>query len=257
MEDVKTEADILETNRSSKSEAPKSLGSLSGGGAMGLDLMRTVTQDFDFGGLKNSNNQKLRAIGRQMEEAFKDPISEIKKEYGLIDDNFFDKNEEKLLAGPFSKVTLLMTDKAKNKWVNTEIVGSTSIVLLKDIGEPITVIRVEKECMETGDVGDVIFEYELPLNFSMEAINANLTAVSCLDNGQYFGFYFNISVADCTMFNMKITELSDSLYTDKMMKLAICAVAKKRKDDIDKRGKKIASSIDIDMLVKGNGSEEH
>lgn len=146
-----------------------------------------------------------------------------------------------MLAGPFSTVTLLMTDKAKNKWVNTEIVGSTSIVLLKDIGEPITVIRVEKECMETGDVGDVIFEYELPLNFSLEKINGNLTAVSCLDHGEFFGFYFSKSVADCSMFNMKITELSEMLLTDKMKKFAICAVAKKRKDDIDNRGKKIAS----------------
>lgn len=40
MEEVKTEADLLETN---KSEVPKSKPMFDSGGAMGLDLMRTVT----------------------------------------------------------------------------------------------------------------------------------------------------------------------------------------------------------------------
>jgi len=51
----------------------------------------------------------VQRLGTKLEKAFKDPIKEIKEEYGLIEEKFFHEEEEILLAGPFSKVTLLMT----------------------------------------------------------------------------------------------------------------------------------------------------
>ena len=148
-----------------------------------------------------------------MTQAFRDPIAEIKREYGLVDDILLNEKDEELLCGPYSQVSLLLTDPNKNKWVNTDIKGSTSIVLLKDVGAPISVIRIEQESA-SGDVGKVIFEYELPLNFKMEKITSNLTAISCMNTKQYMGIYFSNSVADCSMFNMKITELNEVLEAD-------------------------------------------
>ena len=77
------------------------------------------------------------------------------------------------------------------------ISGSTSIVMLKNVGEPITVIRVMQQ-NEKGEVGQTAFEYELPLNFEMERIDmSRFTAVSVLQQGEFMGFYFERSVGDC------------------------------------------------------------
>jgi len=40
-----------------------------------------------------------------------DPIQAIKIEYGIQDTNFFRREDEVVLAGPFSKVGLFFTDK--------------------------------------------------------------------------------------------------------------------------------------------------
>ena len=65
----------------------------------------------------------VRALGSQVEKAFKDPIQEIKKEYGLIEDEFIKKENEVVLSGPFSQVSVFMTDNEKGKWVDTGITG--------------------------------------------------------------------------------------------------------------------------------------
>jgi len=54
-----------------------------------------------------------------------------------------------------------------------------------------------------------MYEAELPLNFTMEKISGNLTAISCLKTNQFCGFYFNKGVSDCSIFNMKLTELHE------------------------------------------------
>ena len=105
-------------------------------------ILRQITQNFDFSSLTNSNDPKIRELGSRIEKAFKDPILEIKKEFGLEDDAFFIKEEEVIVAGPFSDVKLMVTDKSRQKWVDTLIHGQTSLVLLKNVGAPITVLRV-------------------------------------------------------------------------------------------------------------------
>ena len=69
-----------------------------------------------------------------------------------------------------------MTDKDKGKWVNTDITGSARLVLIQDVGAPITGVRIHQEDV-VGNVGDLIFAYEVPLNFSMQKLNSNLTAI--------------------------------------------------------------------------------
>lgn len=84
-----------------------------------------------------------------------------------------------VLAGPFSSVSLLVTDKDMGKWVNTQIKGILSLVQLKDVGVPIAVVRIWQE-NDLGDSGNLVYEAEFPLNFTMEKISGNLTAISCL-----------------------------------------------------------------------------
>lgn len=155
-------------------------------------------------------------MGTNLDLAFKDPIAAIKQDYGIEDeDAFFNVDEEQVLAGPFSRVALLMTDKAKGKWVDTLIRGQISLVLLKDVGVSIAVVRIMPES-EEGEVGDVVFEYEIPLNVQMEKLTPNFMAINIVDKGEYFGFNFTKSVADAAMFNMKLTELVDNLEADSM-----------------------------------------
>jgi len=61
------------------------------------------------------------------------------------------------LAGPFSNVSLLLTNMKQLEWVDSQIVGQMSLVLLKDVGAPITVIRILQECPDTGIVGELLF----------------------------------------------------------------------------------------------------
>ena len=121
------------------------------------------------------------------------------------------------MAGPYSNVSLFVTDKALGKWVNTLIVGNASLTLLKDVGVPISVIRIRQE-NERGDIGQLIFETEIPLNFKLEKLGGNFTAISFLNTGEFFGLYFNKGVSDCSIFNMHLTELHESLTADNMMR---------------------------------------
>ena len=115
-----------------------------------------------------------------------------------------------VLAGPFSNVSLFVTDKAmgKAKWVNTLIRGIAQLILLKDVGAPIAIIRIWQES-ETGEVGQLIFETEIPLNFQMEKLTGSFTAISILEKGEFCGFYFNRGVSDCSIFNMQLTDLHE------------------------------------------------
>ena len=71
----------------------------------------------------------MRALGTKLEKAFKDPIEEIKQEFGLIEENFFEDEEITYLGNrSFSQVSLFITDKERGKWVNTLITGSAALV---------------------------------------------------------------------------------------------------------------------------------
>ena len=94
---------------------------------------------------------------------------------------------------------------------------------LNDVGAIMAVIRVVQEDATTGETGDIIFEYELPLNVNLEKLTGRFTALSLSTvagiNGprdQFVGLYFNKSVADCSMFIMKVTEVVESLEADEM-----------------------------------------
>ena len=53
----------------------------------------------------------VRALGTRMNNAFNDPIQDIMIQYGLKEEIFFKQADEITLAGPFSNVKVLLTDK--------------------------------------------------------------------------------------------------------------------------------------------------
>ena len=125
----------------------------------------------------------------------------------MIEENFFEDEEITYLGNrSFSQVSLFITDKERGKWVSSLITGSLALVQLKDVGAPIVLLRIWQE-NEAGDLGKIVFEAEIPLNFNMEKLDGKFTSISCLKNGNHFGFYFNKGVSDCSIFNMHLTEL--------------------------------------------------
>ena len=111
-------------------------------------------------------------------------------------------------------MSILLTDSKNGRWVDTEICGLASLVLLKDVGKPITMVRVHQEHVESGLVGEIIFAYELPLNVAIEKLSPNLTSIGLMDGREFLGLYFRRSVADCVKFNMKLDELEEELEND-------------------------------------------
>ena len=91
-----------------------------------------------------------------------------------------------------------------------------SLVLLKDLkdlAKPITVLRLYQEDAESGMVGDLVFEYEVPLNVKLEKLSSKFTALSFSDRGEYVGFYFN-QVDECGLMSTKLEELTEKLPYD-------------------------------------------
>ena len=67
---------------------------------------------------------------------------------------------------------------------------------------------------ENGDIGQLMFECEIPMNFNFEKLTDRFTSISYLDSGEFFGLYFTKSVGDCMSFNMHIGKLNETLTTD-------------------------------------------
>ena len=105
-------------------------------------------------------------------------------------------------------------------------------------------------------VGDLVFEYEVPLNVKVEKLSSNLTALSFTDQGEYVGFYFN-QVDDCSLLSTKLEELTETLLNDGFERNALHEVARISVMDQKRRQKKLCESIDIEVLQRGTGTREH
>ena len=154
-------------------------------------------------------------------------------------------------------MSVYFTDAKAKKWVDTAICGMLYLTLLKGVGKPIVALRMYQEDAESGMVGDLMFEYEVPLNVKVEELNSHLTALSFTDRGEYVGFYFNKSVADCSLFNMKLNELQETLKNDGTGSNALRLVSENREKAREQAAKKLCESIDVDVLLRGTGSQEH
>ena len=68
--------------------------------------------------------------------------------------------------------------------------GQASVMLLKDVGKPIAVVKLHQEDAKTHVTGDLILEYEIPLNVKYEKLSDKSIALSLLDDGEFIGFHF-------------------------------------------------------------------
>ena len=114
--------------------------------------------------------------------------------------------------------------------MDSEINGQVSIVLLKDVGKPVTVIRVYQEDAESGIMGDELFEYEIPLNVKFEKLTSSFVALSFFDKGEHVGFKFSTGVADCIIFTQMLTDLAEKLVNDPKESTALKNVSRARDD---------------------------
>jgi hypothetical protein len=134
-----------------------------------------------------------------------DPMKEEEaaqmQQFGLIPRNstmvqsqvFLYPNEQPF-SSDYNNVRIFMTDKGAGrvrKWSDTRMIGTLRIILLEDVGVPITAIRlvaVDSNGLERGTV----MEYELPLNFKFDAsLSPAFTAIRISINGEYIGLLFS------------------------------------------------------------------
>ena len=78
-----------------------------------------------------------------------------------------------------------------HKWCRTEMFGVLRLIQVKEEeGYPVTMLQLTGTD-PAGSERDVVFEYELPFNFVLEAgLTRNFCAISLLQKGEYVGFFF-------------------------------------------------------------------
>ena len=80
---------------------------------------------------------------------------------------FYPPNQEVVMAGGFSDVRVLITDKGtQRKWSDTRMNGILKLVKVQDVGAPIVNIRMHG-VDSSGKERNIILEYELPVNFKL------------------------------------------------------------------------------------------
>ena len=100
-------------------------------------------------------------------------------------DWFSNKEEHVVMAGPFEDVNVLMTGKdfGVPKWTNTEMKGSIRLVQVKEFqGFPSVLVQLTGTDA-AGIEREVVFDYELPFNFSFERDLSNQFCAIKLGNG--------------------------------------------------------------------------
>ena len=129
--------------------------------------------------------------------------------------------------------------------------------MLKDVGKLVTVVRIYQEDVETGMAGNLLFEYEVPLNVEIEKLTSDFTALSFLDKGEFVGFHFSTGDADCSSFTMMLKDLAEKLINDATESTALKEVSRAREKNQENAAKKLCDSIDMDVLRRGDGSADH
>ena len=133
--------------------------------------------------------------------------------------------EEKVLAGGFPNVTVLMTDRIEGftnqyRWTNTQLCGTLKLTAQSEIeGVPLATIKVF-DVDSQGTETEPIFEYELPLNFVHESELSNtLYAIKGI-KGQYLGFLFENAI-DKQAFSKQMRRLHNLLRKTKRQIIAL------------------------------------
>ena len=114
-----------------------------------------------------------------------------------------------------------------------------------------------QEHFESGILGDLLFEYEIPLNVTIEKLAPSFVALNFLDKGEFVGFHFSSGEADCSAFNQMLSDLAEKLVNDPKESTALKEVSFAREQRREQAAKRLCESIDLDVIVAGTGDEDH
>ena len=95
---------------------------------------------------------------------------EEEEEQEAFDDWFKSSSQHTTLGRPFEEVRIYMTDKGfgQRRWCYTDMKGELQLTKIKEVeNKPLVLLKL----IGTDSIGakrDVVFEYELPLNFKFE-----------------------------------------------------------------------------------------
>jgi len=118
----------------------------------------------------------------------------------IADDNdalfYIDNDVEGVITGGFQNVAIYITEKLEGhigrrfRWLDTELVGTLELTVRGEFeGLPLAKIKVYRS-ESSQEESDIIFEYELPINFKHDCeMSPVFYAVQGI-NEQYFGFHF-------------------------------------------------------------------
>lgn len=126
-----------------------------------------------------------------------------------LEDWYENTKEHQELAGPFAGVGVYLTDKGfgtVHKWCDTEMFGVLRMIQVKEANDYPAVILQLTGTDAAGTEREVVFQYELPLNFTFEGDLSQYFSSIALSNGEYVGFYFQTDV-DKETFNLALLEL--------------------------------------------------
>lgn len=187
---------------------------------------------FDVSRLRNATINMTNAMDKHAQNAANDYFGSIKQSHGIVE-KFFKTEEEVTLTPCFVGVQVFMT-KYKgtgvgHQWMDTKIKGNLYVVRIKDVGIPMVVLRVYG-ADQVNREHDIVFEYELPINFAFQTgLTQTLTAIRLLRGRQALGFNFG-EESECTRFNEFLTDLKKDLTIDLRKAKALQLVA----NDLDK-----------------------
>ena len=100
------------------------------------------------------------------------------------------------MAGGYNNVHIYLTDKGfgtVQKWCHTEMIGVLRIIQIKDCDNYPLVVLELKGIDPAGIERDVVFDYELPINFVFDHPNLTRTFSALSLNqkkGELIGFFF-------------------------------------------------------------------
>lgn len=166
------------------------------------------------------------------------------------DDWFENKQVHVVVAGPFEGVKVLMTKNefGVRRWMDTEIKGNLRLVQVKEF-QGFSSVLVQITGTDAADIErDIVFDYELPFNFTFERDLSNQFCGIKLGNGEYIGLFFR-NVNDKAVCCNKIAEIQSIMTVTPIDLEALRLNAIEEMSN--EKAKEIGENIDCDNLLSG------
>ena len=177
----------------------------------------------------------------------------IEEEDEDIKEDWFKNTEEHhTLAGGYRNVNIYLTLKDKQKWCYTDMRGVLRVIQVKEAdGYPVIILQLTGQD-DVGTERDVVFEFELPVNFTLEPDLTSQFSAIAMTNGEYIGFLFS-SFLDKEDFTGKMGEIQNQLRLPqaKFEEFKAGIVAKQKEEQANE----LAEQIDCFNILSGQDED--